>query len=57
LLETFGFSTGAGQPANTFFEGVLAFAGSIVFTALSPESCGAFSGGGVGMSVPFWLRA
>jgi hypothetical protein len=57
LLEAFGLSTGAGQPANTFFEGVLAFAGSIVFTSLSPGCCGAFSGGGVGMSVPFWLRA
>jgi hypothetical protein len=53
------------MPANTFlmrgsrrgsvavFEGVLAFAGAIVFAALSPESCGAFSGDWVGMSVPF----
>src|ERR1700678_3449570 len=67
-LETFGFSTGAGMAAKNFlmrgsrrgsvsvFEVVLAFAGAVVFAALSPESWGAFSGVWFGMSVPFWLR-
>jgi hypothetical protein len=35
---------------------VLAIVGAIVFAALSPESCGAFSGVWVGMSVPFWRK-
>jgi hypothetical protein len=47
---------GSRRGSVSVFEGVLAFAGAIVFAALSPESCGAFSGVWVGMSVPFWLR-
>jgi hypothetical protein len=47
---------GSSRGSVSIFEGELAFAGAIVFAALSPESCGAFSGDWVGMSVPFWLR-
>jgi len=42
---------GSRRGSVSIFEGVLAFAG-----ALSPESCGAFSGDSVGMPVPFWLK-
>jgi hypothetical protein len=48
---------GSRRRSISIFEGVLAFAGAVVFALLSPESCGAFSGDWVGMSIPFWLKA
>jgi hypothetical protein len=48
---------GSRRGSVSIFEGVLAFAGAVVFAALSPGSCGAFSGDSVGMSVPFWVKS